>query len=126
MNSYRYERKFFISEISSHDINYIIKQNPGMFSETYYKRCINNIYLDTLGLDNYFDNIHGDLRRTKTRIRWYGELFGHIAYPILEFKIKVGLVGRKLRYKLPSFKLDACFNMQKFYEYINHFIILPE
>jgi len=90
-NIYRYERKFFIDNMSKRKVESIIKLNPANFKEIYKERIINNIYLDSLSKNSYTDNIDGNMERTKSRIRWYGSLFGEIANPILEFKIKKGL-----------------------------------
>ena len=109
---YRYERKLFISDINDQEVETIINFHPAMFSEIFYKRSVNNIYFDSPGLQNYFDNVSGNMERKKTRIRWYGELFDNIAKPVLELKIKKGLLGRKLSYLLYPFRLDSHFNMQ--------------
>jgi SPX domain protein involved in polyphosphate accumulation len=79
----------------------------------YYQRQVNNIYFDTLGYNDYFDNVLGVSNRKKIRIRWYGETFGHISKPVLEIKIKKGLVGDKWSYKLQPFTLDNTFTNEK-------------
>jgi len=115
---FRYERKFFITEINSKDIDSIVKLHPAIFSEIFHERSVNNIYFDTPELDNYFDNIDGNMYRVKSRIRWYGRTFGAIEKPVLELKIKNGLLGRKESYLLDAFKLDGHFNMQKIVQII--------
>ena len=100
---FRYERKFFISELNRYEIESIIKHHPAIFSEIYNERFVNNIYFDTINLSNYVDNIIGISHRLKVRIRWYGELFGIIEKPVLELKIKKGFLGGKIRYPLNSF-----------------------
>ena len=112
-NNYRYERKFFITELSKSELESIIKLHPGRFAEIFHKRFVNNIYFDSPGMNNYFDNVHGNLQRIKTRIRWYGKLFGYIDKPKLELKIKNGSLGRKETYTLCPFKLDESFNIEK-------------
>ena len=47
-SQFRFERKFFITQLSSLDIEYIIKVNPAIFSEIFNKRNVNNIYFDTM------------------------------------------------------------------------------
>jgi len=47
----------------------------------------------------------------KIRVRWYGDTSGVIDSPCLEFKIKDGLLGSKLRYQLPS--LNAFDDMEQ-------------
>ncbi len=105
-SQFRFERKFFITQLSSLDIEYIIKVNPAIFSEIFNKRNVNNIYFDTLNLDNYLENIEGEKNRKKIRIRWYGDLFGYIKYPVLELKVRNGQLGKKLSYPLKSFSLN--------------------
>ena len=97
---YRYERKYFITEITYGDIDSIVKLHPAMFSEIFHKRSVNNIYFDSPDLNNYFDNIDGNMYRVKSRIRWYGRTFGVIEKPVLELKIKNGLLGRKECYSV--------------------------
>jgi hypothetical protein len=104
--SYRYERKFFINELDEAQVRSILSRHKAMFFEVYPPRYVNNIYLDTLGMRNYDDNLIGVADRMKVRIRWYHELFGLIMEPILEFKMKQGLVGWKDTYPFPAFNFD--------------------
>lgn len=109
-NNYRFERKFTIPiHRSVKSLVRIIKENRTFFREVFQQRKINNIYFDTVGYNDYFDNVLGVSDRKKIRIRWYGEMFGKIEKPILEIKIKKGLVGDKWSYKLKPFILDNNF-----------------
>jgi hypothetical protein len=116
---YRYERKFLINNLSKQKVESIIKINPANFKEIYKERIINNIYFDTLSQNSYSDNIDGNMDRIKSRIRWYGTLFGEIANPNLEFKIKKGLLGKKSSYALNGFKLDSNFQHKMIMEIIS-------
>ncbi|NOZ35300.1 MAG: VTC domain-containing protein [Chlorobi bacterium] len=104
---YRYERKFIISEISAEGVTEIIKNNQYFFKEIYQERYINNIYFDTQNLTYYYDNSFGKAQRKKIRIRWYNDLFGEIINPVLEIKIKNGLLGFKESYPLKSFNIKS-------------------
>ena len=104
--NYRYERKFFISELTRQEVESIVRLHPAIFSEIYHQRFVNNIYLDSPDMRSYLDNIDGSQRRMKIRIRWYGDLFGTIEEPILELKIKDGLLGRKVSFALNPFSID--------------------
>ena len=104
-DEYRYERKFIINNLSSNQVESIIKLNPLAFSEVYHQRYVNNIYFDTPGFHFYHDNSDGNSQKTKVRIRWYNKLFGVIKNPVLEFKIKSGLVGKKVSFSLPLFEI---------------------
>jgi SPX domain protein involved in polyphosphate accumulation len=110
LEDFRYEKKFVISELTLNEIEVLIKHNPFIFSEIFYERRINNIYLDSLDLSNYEENLSGNSERFKIRIRWYGSTFGVIGMPILELKIKNNDLGRKLSFPLNSFKLDRNFS----------------
>lgn len=106
----RYERKFFVTDLTKHEVESSVRFHPAVFSEIYHERRVNNIYLDSFDMGNYFDNVIGQEKRTKVRIRWYGRLLGDIKNPILELKKKNGLVSRKISFSLPGFKFDMCFS----------------
>jgi len=107
--NYRYERKFFISEMTRYEIETLVKLNPAVFSEIYHTRFVNNLYFDSIGMQNYFDNIDGVQQRMKVRIRWYERLFGKVEKPVLEVKTRNGLIGRKTSFPLAPFTLDESF-----------------
>ncbi|MCP4050337.1 MAG: polyphosphate polymerase domain-containing protein [bacterium] len=106
----RYERKFRISGITRGQVDHLIKSHPAFFSEIYAQRFINNIYFDTAGFKSYHDNIYGVSLRKKIRIRWYGDLFGFIKQPVMELKLKNGLLCNKESYGLSSLKLNNSFS----------------
>ncbi len=106
---WRYERKFILPKESSFHLDNYIKNNPYFFSEIYSSRNVNNIYLDTIDYRFFQENVNGLSNRKKIRIRWYGELFGHIK-PTLEIKVKSGMVGKKYSFKLPKFILSRKLN----------------
>ena len=110
---FRYERKVVVYGMNMHEIESIVKSHPAIFIERNFPRFINNIYLDTYNMSNYFDNVDGLSRRLKVRIRWYGNLFGLIESPVLEFKTKRGLVGGKICFPLNSFCLDSKYSLEK-------------
>lgn len=103
---YRYERKFVLLESDERDVEMLMRLHPARFSEIYAARYINNVYFDTLAGDNYLDNVAGTDQRLKCRVRWYGELFGEVESPTLEFKIKRGLVGTKQQFALSPFRWE--------------------
>jgi len=111
---YRYERKFLIEQLDAARVRAIVKLHPALFSEAYPPRYVNNLYMDTGELAGYWDNLAGAGDRVKVRVRWYGDLFGYLAEPVLEYKIKRGLVGTKLHYPLEPFTLAAGFSGGEF------------
>jgi SPX domain protein involved in polyphosphate accumulation len=102
----RYERKFFITELSFRAVEHVLKMNYFHFTEIYHSRFVNNIYFDTTSLQCFDENILGVSDRFKIRIRWYGDLFSLIEKPILELKIKKGNLGKKHSIPLDQFKLE--------------------
>lgn len=105
ISEYRYERKFFIENLTKYEVESLVKLHPAIFFEIFNRRFVNNIYFDSFNLRNYFENIEGATDRIKIRIRWYGDLFGDIDRPILEIKIKKGLLGKKLSIPIKPFLL---------------------
>jgi len=106
---YRYERKFLISELTTHEVESLVKLHPALFAQAYTPRYVNNIYFDCFALKNYCDTINGAADRVKVRIRWYGDLWPNAEKPVLEFKKKMGLLGAKESYSLPAFCLREGF-----------------
>jgi len=109
--SYRYERKFLVEGLDHHQAIALIKRHPYLFYQPYPPRYINNFYLDTAEMDNYFDNVRGAGDRRKVRLRWYGNLFGDIQKATLEFKIKRGIVGTKRLFPFGDFQLDTGYDI---------------
>ena len=109
----RYEHKLVLHDLDVHELEAIVKLHPAMFIERYQPRNINNIYLDNIAMTNYVANVEGNADRRKVRVRWYGDLFGFVKSPTLEFKIKHGLIGTKHSYKLSPFTIDQQFGFDK-------------
>lgn len=108
-NKSRFERKFVVEDMDYYNIVQQIRNNGAAFSDLYHPRHINNIYFDTNDMDFFTDNVSGKGSRKKARIRWYGDLMGNIKSPVLEFKMREGMVGNKLSYPLASFTLNQNF-----------------
>ncbi len=108
-NGFRFERKYHVCDVPTDEVEHWVRRCPALFSEVYAPRHVNNIYLDSPGLAAYFQNVAGLADRTKLRIRWYGTLLGSIKKPVLEFKIKRGMVGTKESYPLRPFALGTGF-----------------
>ncbi|UBM63279.1 polyphosphate polymerase domain-containing protein [Candidatus Sulfidibacterium hydrothermale] len=108
----RYERKYLISDMQRAAVQQQIRLHPASFSPIFYPRYINNIYLDTAGLDAFYENLAGHGKRKKARIRWYGDMMGKVSKPVLEFKIKEGMLGNKLLFPLQPFEMDENFNAE--------------
>jgi len=114
--TYRYERKFLVERLDGSQVRLLLRQHPAMFYQNYPPRYVNNFYLDTKNLENYHANVDGVSDRKKIRIRWYGPLFGQINQPVVEIKVKQGLVGTKYSYPFPPFALDENFTHRYFRE----------
>lgn len=108
----RFERKFAVSDLTYQGIKQEVRNHPAAFSTIFHRRYINNIYLDSNDLDFFYDNVSGKGSRKKARIRWYGDLYGNIEKPVLEFKVREGYLGNKLSFKLKPFTLNESFDAQ--------------
>jgi SPX domain protein involved in polyphosphate accumulation len=115
---YRYERKYFVDLLDARQAIALVKRHPALFSEIYPPRYINNIYFDSPLLGSYCDNVDGDPERKKTRIRWYNELFCQVEEPILEIKIKKGLMGTKIQIPFPAFYFGEGFSKRAMFDMI--------
>lgn len=111
-SNYRYERKFSLPGTSLPEAEAAVKLLPGMFSEIYCPRFVNNLYLDSFRFSSFFDNVDGVRDRRKIRVRWYGDFFTFIAKPVLEIKLKKGLLGKKESYALKPFLFDGAFHRE--------------
>lgn len=120
IRDYRYERKFLVAELDASQIRLLIKRHPGMFYEPYPPRFVNNLYLDNEEMDNYYANVAGEADRRKVRVRWYGEILDEIITPVLEIKVKNGMVGTKYSYPFPDFRLDGDFSQRYFQKVIRN------
>jgi len=123
---YRYERKFFVYNNDRSSIEQMVLHHPAFFSQIYQGRYVNNIYFDYPGFNNLLDNLAGNTDRTKSRIRWYGELFGDIEEPTLELKIKRGLVGFKQTFPLKRFQLKEGIGFSEIKELIRNSELDPQ
>lgn len=115
---YRYERKFFVEGIKAQQVIGLVKLHPAMFQEIYPPRAINNLYLDSPWMDDYFDNVGGVSERRKNRVRWYHAFFRVVQDGTLEFKIKRGVVGTKYHHPFPAFTFDDRFSQAYFREIV--------
>ena len=73
--------------------------HPNSFFERYPMRKVNNIYFDTNDLSNYNDSLAGISRRSKLRLRWYGESI-HKVSGNMELKEKNGMLISKITQKI--------------------------
>jgi SPX domain protein involved in polyphosphate accumulation len=103
----RYEQKFVVHARSLAEAMATVRRHRAVFREVYPPRAVNNIYLDSPGLRAYFDHVNGTANRVKTRIRWYGQMSGPVERPVLERKLKRGLVSGKIAYALPALSING-------------------
>lgn len=108
----RYERKFLVSDMIFQNIEQQVRFHPASFSPIFQPRFINNIYLDTVSFDFFFDNVHGKSNRLKVRVRWYGNMLGIVVKPTLELKMRSGMLGNKISFPLESFTFDENFTAE--------------
>lgn len=104
---YRYERKFVYKNVYPEDlIATEILGNSFCFREIFRRRTVNNCYFDDSNMSFYHQNVAGDEKRDKYRLRWYGDTFSDVQNPVLEIKKKHGAVGDKISFPLTDLQLD--------------------
>jgi len=109
----RYERKFNVRHETFYSIEQIVKLHPAGFTEIFPERRVNNIYFDSYNYQAFNDNIAGISKRVKLRVRWYGDFFGLVKKPVLEYKLKNNLAGSKRHYPLSEFNFDKNFSFDE-------------
>ena len=118
--AFRYEKKFVIEGMRAADVITVLKTHPAMFSELYPMRYVNNIYLDSPLLSDYYSNVNGYHMRQKVRVRWYHDLLREVSDGVLEFKMKEGEVGTKEQFPFPEFHMEASLSERRFHTIIRN------
>lgn len=90
LRSFRYERKFLVEDLMPFQATGLIKLHPRLFYSPYPPRHVNNLYLDTPEMENYYDNVTGAPQRRKVRVRWYGDPFGKVTHPCWKLNTRMG------------------------------------
>ena len=103
----RYEKKFIAEGFNLAEVLARVKRHPSAFREIYPPRIVNNLYLDSPTRRGYHDHVNGASNRTKTRVRWYGERFEVADRPMLERKMKRGMVSGKEAHPLRPFSING-------------------
>lgn len=103
----RYEKKFIAEGFTLAEAAARVRRHPAAFREAFPPRIVNNIYLDSPTRRDYHAHINGASNRTKTRVRWYGPQFETVERPVLERKLKRGMVSGKEAYALPRFSVNG-------------------
>lgn len=98
----RYELKYAVNMLDEAAIKASIMMHPASFTKAYEDRQINNIYLDTPDFHCYHQNVEGQQRRKKMRLRWYGAHQYPTSDCVLEIKNKNAELGWKESYKIKN------------------------
>ena len=115
-NSYRYERKYVLFSDQYETFKKKIFEDG--FKIHHPSRRVNNIYIDTFSKDSYYENVEGEDKRNKYRLRWYGERFGLIS-SIFEVKIKEAKVNRKKLIPVPEFNFSSLVKVHSLFVRVN-------
>jgi len=101
-----FERKAYVEQIDRDSLISLILQHPALFRKIYHERTVNSLFYDTIQYTDYQEKINGLKTRRKTRIRWYGSLFGWVKEPVLEIKNKENGLRWKIRCPIHPFFID--------------------
>lgn len=123
---YRFERKFVLPTTDLKFVETSLRMHHCLFSEIYYQRFINNIYLDSYNLRAANETLIGAAKRKKYRIRWYGDLLGNVSSPRLEIKHKNQFLVMKESFALKDFVFNGRFTREDLYKLIDESDIPPE
>ena len=106
----RRELKFTTNEIYYSDIINWIKNNKVNFKKHFPKRLINSIYFDNYSYSSFKENIYGDSKKTKIRLRWYNTFFFSMD-GFFEIKKRDNIYNYKKTIKIPNLviKLNSNF-----------------
>ena len=69
----RFERKYPLTAAELVELRWWHRTHGRDFEATFGDRIVNNVYFDSPDWEHYADNLSGMSRRTKCRLRWYGE-----------------------------------------------------
>lgn len=116
MNQFRNERKFIFIESATFLEKYFKSHGA---SDQYPERQVNSIYFDSYLNEDLINSIEGINLRSKTRLRWYGNIFDTTLNGKIEKKIKRNNQNFKLSYRLDGFKVNKNFNTKDFSSFID-------
>jgi SPX domain protein involved in polyphosphate accumulation len=122
---FRYERKFLARGMDRAQTQALIMLNPGCFRTLHKPRIVNNVYFDDLDFSFFKENVEGDSRRRKVRIRWYNKAINSTAPAVLEVKTKTSQVGSKIHFPLEEFDLANLSDTKKVDEWLRSSMSLP-
>lgn len=94
----RFERKWVVKNIFISELISALKVSNFEFSKHHDSRWVNSIYYDDMFNNSVYQNLHGDQKKQKVRLRWYGEK--KILNPRLEIKSKNMFLTTKTNKKI--------------------------
>ena len=103
--SCRYEVKFVAEHVANDRLSRWVQSHWAGFSPAHPSRRVSNIYFDNANLEDFGLNVAGISRRSKTRLRWYGDGIDSVR-PQLEFKFRRDRVGWKTTYPITELGLQ--------------------
>ena len=100
----RYEKKYTFSIEFLDEIRESLRHSSFIFDDVFSKRRVNTLYLDTIGLEDYRNNLDGVSDRSKVRLRWYTEKGKSYCNENISFRLEVKLrknfMGEKIVHKM--------------------------
>ncbi len=84
----RFEIKYVAPASQLEDVLQWVRLNPYGFFEPYPNRQVNSLYMDTLPLAAFHENLSGVSHRKKFRFRWYGEEIDSPENGLFRYEVK--------------------------------------
>ena len=96
--SARYELKFVAPPLLHRRVEQAVRLHKAGFFTPYPDRLVNNVYFDNFDFFAYEENLVGTSKRTKVRLRWYGDTWTPEKCT-LELKRRRNMLGWKNNYR---------------------------
>jgi SPX domain protein involved in polyphosphate accumulation len=107
----RFENKFVLkNHLEVVKFKQIFFKEKYDFKKTHPKRLIQNIYFDNELSESLYQNLNGENKKTKIRIRWYNNDLRNLK---LEIKQKIGNYGSKKTFPIKSDNLTEILKSNK-------------
>ena len=94
-DNYRFERKWVFNNNFLDVYNNLLK-SKFLFRTNFPDRTVNSIYFDDFKNSCVSENLEGESKKTKFRLRWYGKNNHILKNPKLEFKVKKNFMNYKI------------------------------
>ena len=105
MTEPRHELKYVYDGARSYSLQQELVVDGFALRRSYPDRVVRNVYFDTVGLSCYAESLAGVSKRSKLRLRWYGEMTNAESATV-EVKRRLNQLGWKDQYRVGALTFD--------------------